>query len=149
MYDEDLIKKSYEVLERDRKLPARQRLQRLIDKGVIDEKGHVQLWDAFLAVVAIKRNSGGKRIEYFRCLKPAFGMPGAAQIDISRDSMAKYVGEENKRVITAYLDEKQNRWKEGDEVHVTSRGYLRTDPNDIEEDNLCNVPEFRTVNSGL
>ena len=60
-------------------------------------------------------------------------MPGTAEIDVSRESLANYV-RENKRVITAYLDERQNRWKEGQGVHLTSKGYLRTDANEIEED---------------
>jgi predicted secreted protein len=76
-------------------------------------------------------------------------MPGATQIDVHRDSLVRYIGEENKRVVTAYLDEKQNRWKEDAEVHLTSRGYLRKDANDIDEDNLGTLPEFDLVQSRL
>jgi hypothetical protein len=93
-------------------------------------------------VTAVKRDSSKKQIQHFRCLKPVLGMPGAAEIYVRRESLAKYIGEENKRVVTAYLDEKQNRWKEGEEVHLTSRGYLRTDANDIEEDDLGDLPEI-------
>jgi hypothetical protein len=149
MHEQELIRKSYEALERDRQLPAKQQLQRLIDSGVIDERGRVLLWDFFLGVIAVKWDSSRKRILHFRCLKPLPGMPGATQIDVHRDSLVRYIGEENKRVVTAYLDEKQNRWKEDAEVHLTSRGYLRKDANDIDEDNLGTLPEFDLVQSRL
>ncbi len=148
MTEQDLLKKSYEALERARQRPAKEQLQRLIDQGVIDERGKVQLWDAFLAVIAVKRGTNGTSLEYFRCLKPAFGMPGMAEVDVSRESLASCV-REKKRVITAYLDERQKRWKEGEEVHLTSKGYLRTDANEIEKDYLGALPQFATVQSGL
>ncbi len=148
MNKQDLVNKSHEMLEKARQRPAKEQLQRLIDKGIIDEYGQVQLWDAFLAVIAVKPDCNSKLIEHFRCLKPAFGMPGAAEIDVSRESLAQYVREE-KRVITAHLDEKQNRWKEGEEIHLTSSGYLRANADDDEEDNLGNLPTFSTVRSGL
>ena len=148
MNKQELVNKSYEVLERAKQQPAKEQLQRLIDKGVIDEHGQVQLWAAFLAVIAVKPGSNGKLLESFRCLKPALGMPGAAEIDVSRELLAKYV-QENNRVITAFLDDKQNRWKEGAEIHLTCKGYLRTDANDNEEDNLGDLPQFTTVRSGL
>jgi hypothetical protein len=148
MTEQDLLRKSYEALERARRRPSKEQLQQLIDQGVIDEQGKVQLWDAFLAVTAVKPGSDGKSLEYFRCLKPAFGMPGMAEIDVSRESLASYVREQ-KRVITAYLDKRQERWKEGEEVHLTSKGYLRTDANEIEEDNLGALPPFATLRSRL
>ncbi len=148
MTEQDLLKKSYEALAKARRRPPKEQLQQLIDQGVIDERGNVQSWDAFLAVIAVKSGSNGTLLDYFRCLKPAFGMPGTAEIDVSRESLANYV-RENKRVITAYLDERQNRWKEGQGVHLTSKGYLRTDANEIEEDFLGTLPQFATVRSGL
>ncbi|MCY2991071.1 MAG: DUF3892 domain-containing protein [Planctomycetota bacterium] len=148
MTEQDLLNKSYEALARARRRPAKEQLQQLIDQGVIDEQGKVQSWDAFLTVIAVKRGSNGRTLVYFRCLKPALGMPGTAEIDVSRESLASYV-REKKRVITAYLDEKQNRWKEGQHVHLTSKGYLRTDANEIEEDNLGTLPQFAAVRSGL
>ncbi|MGO8746835.1 MAG: hypothetical protein ACLQNE_12675 [Thermoguttaceae bacterium] len=75
-------------------------------------------------------------------------MPGTAEIDVSRESLASYV-REKKRVITASLDERQKRWKDGSEVHLTAKGYLRADANEIEEDNLGALPQFTTVRSGL
>ncbi|MGO8746848.1 MAG: hypothetical protein ACLQNE_12740 [Thermoguttaceae bacterium] len=148
MTEKDLLTKSYEALARARQRPAKEQLQQLIDQGVIDEQGKVQLWDAFLAVIAVKPGSNGATFAYFRCLKPALGMPGMAEIDVSRESLASYV-REKKHVITAYLDERQKRWKEGQEVHLTSRGYLRTDANEVEEDDLGAMPQFATVQSGL
>jgi hypothetical protein len=148
MTEKDLLDKSYEALARARRRPAKEQLQQLIDQGVIDEQGKVQLWDAFLAVIAVKPGSNGTTLVCFRCLKPALGMPGMAEIDVSRESLANYV-QEKKRVITACLDERQKRWKEGQEVHLTSKGYLRTDPNEIEEDNLGALPQFTTVRTGL
>ena len=152
MNKQELGKKSYEALERDRQVPAEQRFQRLIDEGIIDEQGKVrdkvQFWHVYLAVIAVKPGSNGKQIEHFRCLKPAFGLPGGATIDVSRKSLAQYVAE-NKRVITAYKNESQDRWKEGQEIHLTSEGYLRTDANEDERDNLGDLPEFATVQSGL
>jgi hypothetical protein len=149
MDDRELIRKSQEILNRERELPAADRWQRLIDQGVIDENGQVPLWDAFLAVVAVQRGTDGNHILHFRCLKPVFGMPGFAQIDLSRDSLLRYLTQENKRVITAYRDEKFNRWKEGAEVRVTPQGHLRTDRNQDEEDSLGELPSFSTVNSQL
>lgn len=161
MNKQDLIKRSYEALENAAKRPANERLQSLIDKGVINEHGEVQLWDAsidehgevqiwnaFLAVVAVKRGSNGDTIRYFRCLKPVMGMPGTAEIDVSRDSLIQYL-QEGKRVITAHLDENQKRWKEGEAIHLTSNGYLRIDANQDESDSLGELPEFLTVRSRL
>ncbi len=147
--DNTLVKKSQEILQRNNELPTKLLLERLIASGVIDEQGKVPLWSAFLAVIAVKRSNDGQRIEHFRCLQPMLGMPGAAQIDIRRDSMQQYVGKENKRVITAYRDETHNLWREGAEVRQTPRGYLRTDADDTEEDNLGNLPTFSTVVSRL
>jgi hypothetical protein len=148
MTEEDLLKKSYEALERAQRRPSREQWQQLIDQGVIDERGKVLLWDAFLAVIAVKPGSNGTSLEYFRCLKPALGMPGMAEIDVSRESLARYVREE-KRVITAHLDDRQKRWKEGKDVHLTSRGHLRTDADEIEEDNLGALPQFTALHRGL
>ena len=147
--DKTLVKKSQEILARNKELPTKQRLERLIASGVIDEQGKVPLWSAFLAVIAVKRSNDGKRIEYFRCLQPMLGMPGAAEVDIRRDSMLQYVGKETKRVITAYRDERRNLWREGAEVRQTSKGYLRTDANDLKEDNFGDLPTFSMLNSRL
>lgn len=148
MTENDLVNKSYEALARARQRPAKEHLQHLIRQGVIDEQGKVTLWNAFLAVVAVKPGSNGEILSYFRCLKPILGMPGTAEMDISRESLVKYVQEKN-RVITAFLDEGQNRWKEGDDVRLTAKGYLRTDGNEIEEDNLGSLPQFTSARTGF
>jgi hypothetical protein len=149
MRDEELIAQAKEALKKHAELPASERIQRLIDKGVIDEHGRVLMWDAFLAVIAVKRNGGKPRIENFRCLKPVFGMPGLAEIDVCRENMVDYVGKEKQRVITAKLNEEQRRWKEGQQIHLTPHGYLRVDDQDVEEDNLGELEEFYTVRNGL
>lgn len=149
MNDPELIRKSRSILSKGNALPAKERFQRLVEKGVVDEKGEVKLWDANLAVVGVKRKSGGKQIDYFRCLMPVFGMPGTAQVDMRRESLIKEIKDSNKRVITAYLDKHRNRWQEGEDIHVTSHGYVRTDANEIDEDNLGELPEFHSVNSRL
>ena len=147
----ELLARSRDILKKDRQRPANERMQELVNKGTVDEKGHVKLWwDAFLAVVAVKRN--GSRIDYFRCLQPALGMPGMAEIDVRRDSLVHYIADENKRVITAYLDKARNRWIEGADVRLFEIGgnrFLRTAPDDVAEDNLGDLPELRTVRSGL
>lgn len=151
MTEQELIDKAYEALKRSSQRPAKEQIQDLIDIGLIDEQGKVRddvrFWHAYLAVVAVKPGSNGKQIEYFRCLKPAFGLPGTATIDVRRESLANYV-RDGKRIITAFEHEKLG-WKEGEEVHLTSQGYLRTDANETDEDNLGDLPEFRTVESGL
>lgn len=38
--------------------------------------------------------------------------------------------------------EDKDAWKEGEDVRVFKKKYLRTDANDIEEDNLGELPEF-------
>jgi hypothetical protein len=155
MNEQDLLRKSQEILNNARQLPAKERLRRLVEKGVVDSQGNVMLgepscWNAALAVVAVKHN--GRQIEHFRCLKPAFGIAGAAQIDVRRESLVHYIETEKKRVITAFVDQHQNRWKEGPEVHllqVDSQKYLRTDPDQVPEDNLGELPEIACVKSGL
>jgi hypothetical protein len=147
MNEQELLKRSHEALARDRQRPASELWQELIDQGLIDEQGKVLSWDAFLGVFAVKPGNNGTKLEFFRCLTSVPGMPGLGEIDVSRDSLANYV-REKKRVVTAYLDGKQNRWMEGSEIRLTSKGYLRTDDNEIEEDNLGNLPQFAMVRGG-
>ena len=48
--------------------------------------------------------------------------------------------EEGKRVVTVLR--RNDEWVEGSEVHLTSRGYARKAEDDIEEDNLGELPEI-------
>src|SRR5271166_5771611 len=70
-------------------------LERLQEQGIINDRGEVtgqlRRWNAFLAITAVKRVAGTREIAVFRCLKPVFGMPGGATIDVSRDSMVAYL----------------------------------------------------------
>jgi len=142
MDEQELLELSREALRKGRQIPAAEQLQRLIDKGVIDERGRVLLWDFDLAVVAVKPNGCGV-IEEFRCVKPDRNNPGASTINVNRESLKRAI-EEGRRVVTAVLNPKQNRWKEGPEVHVTPQGYLRTDATEECEDDLGTLPEVRT-----
>ena len=146
MNKDELVRKSYEALERSAKRPPKERLQSLIDKGVIDEQGNVLLWNAFLYVIAVKPGDNGSAPS-FHCVKPLVDNPGATEVDVSRDELIQYV-REGKRVVTGYLDEKQNRWKEGEVIHLTPNGYLRTDVNEAEEDYFGGLPDFQTAGSG-
>src|SRR5208337_2375810 len=72
-------------------------LERLQEQGIINDRGEVtgqlRRWNAFLAITAVKRVAGTREIAVFRCLKPVFGIPGGATIDVSRDSMVAYLKE--------------------------------------------------------
>jgi hypothetical protein len=63
-------------------------VERAID---FHEPFQLRYWDALIVAtaklsgcVSVKPGSNGQRIEHFRCLKPAFGLPGDATIDVSR-----------------------------------------------------------------
>jgi hypothetical protein len=137
-------------LQEESSLPSGVRFDRLRELGIINEHGevtgHLHRWDAFLAITAVKR--ADREIAAFRCLKPVFGMPGGAEIDISRNSMVAYL-KEGKKVITALKDSRLDMWKEGCQVHVTPKGFIRVDLADDVGDNVGNLPEFTQSNSRL
>jgi len=124
--------------------------ERLQAQGVIDAQGKVtgklHQWDAFLAITEIKR--GGKRISFFRCLKPVFGLPGGATIDVSRDSMVKYL-REGKKIITARRDDRLGMWREGCAVHLSDTGLVLCESVNDVEDNVGGLPEFQQSDSQL
>jgi hypothetical protein len=115
--------------------------------GLIDAEGEPQHWDAFLAIVATNATDD-RKATYFRCRKPALGLPGRTEIDISRDSMIAYL-KEGKRIITATVDETSKAIRVGEDVHLTSHETIRTDANDVPEDNLGCLPRMLIVNSTL
>lgn len=115
--------------------------------GLIDADGDVQNWNALLAIVATN-GSNSRKATHFRCRKPTLGLPGRAEIDIGRHSMIAYL-KEGKRIITAIVDEETKALREGAEVHLTSHETIRTDRNDIAEDNLGSLPTMSSVNSCL
>jgi hypothetical protein len=96
----------------------------------------------------VKHANGAQKIAAFRCLKPVFGMPGSATIDICRDSMLAYL-KEGKKIITAHWDHRLGIWKEGSEVHLSATGFVRNDSSDELEDNVGSLPEFKQSTSRL
>jgi hypothetical protein len=126
--------------------------ERLQVQGMIDERGEVtgklHQWDAFLAVTEVKRAAGRKQIDVFRCLKPVFGLPGSATIDIARDSMVTYL-KEGKKIITARRDDRLGVWREGCAVHLSDNGWLRCESVNDVEDNVGSLPEFQQTDSRL
>jgi hypothetical protein len=125
---------------------------RLRALGMINDNGevtgHLHRWTAFLAIVEVKRVAGSQRIEVFRCLKPVFGMPGGATIDISRDSMVAYL-KEGKKIITAHRDDRLDMWMEGCDVRLSTNGFILCESADDVEDNVGSLPEFQQSNSRL
>jgi len=125
---------------------------RLRAHGMINDRGEVtgQLhrWNAFLAITEVKRVAGRPQIEVFRCLKPAFGMPGGALMDISRNSMVDYL-KEGKKVITAIRDDRLGLWKEGCDVRLSANGSILCDSAGDGEDNVGDLPEFQQSTSRL
>jgi len=127
-------------------------LERLQEQGIINDRGEVtgqlRRWNAFLAITAVKRVAGAREIAFFRCLKPVFGMPGGATIDVSRDSMVAYL-KEGKKVITALRDNRLEMWKEGCDVHLSAKGFVQSDSADDVEDDVGSLPEFQQSNTQL
>ena len=125
---------------------------RLRAQGMINDRGEVtgklHRWNAFLAITEVKRVAGRQQFEAFRCLKPVFGMPGGALIDISRDSMVDYL-KEGKKVITALRDDRLGLWKEGCDVHLSANGFVLSDSAGDGEDNVGGLPEFQQSISRL
>jgi hypothetical protein len=99
----------------------------------------LQLVTADRAICEVSRGPNSARIEYFRAFLPVAGIVGGQTSDISRPKLIEDI-EGGKKVITVYRHAGQ--WRLGAAVHVTSKGYLRTDRNDVEEDNLGDLPEF-------
>ncbi len=139
-------------LQEESSLPSDVRLDRLRELGIINERGemtgHLRRWDAHLAITEIKHAADAGKIAVFRCLKPVFGMPGGATIDISRESLTAYL-QEGKKVITAHWDDRLSLWKEGCLVRLSAKGFVRTDSADATEDNVGSLPEFEQSTSQL
>lgn len=141
-----------ERLNEESAQPNGLQFERLRESGIIDEHGEVtgqlRQWNAFIAITEIKRVGGSKQIAFFRCLKPVFGMPGGATLDISRDSMVDYL-KEGKKIITAKRDDNLGIWKQGCDVRLTTNGFIRCDSVDVAEDDVGPLPEFQQTKSGL
>lgn len=115
--------------------------------GLIDANGELQQWDAFLAIVSTNATQSS-RATHFRCRKPTLGLPGRAEIDISRESMLRYL-DEGKRIITAVIDDETRALREGAQVHCINGEFLRTDRNSEKSDNLGDLPTFVGVRNRM
>lgn len=115
--------------------------------GLVDSKGGLQQWDAFLAIVATNATDS-LNATHFRCRKPALGLPGGAEIVISRESMVHYL-RAGKRIITAFRDEETGALREGEEVHLTSDNAIRTDASDFDSDNIGILPHFGQIQNRM
>ena len=139
-------------LQAESSQPSGVGFERLLEQGMINERGevtgHLHRWDAFLAITHVKHANGAEKIALFRCVKPVFGVPGTATIDVSRDSMLEYLTQ-GKKVITARWDDRLVMWREGCEVRLSPKGSIRTDLADDSGDNVGSLPEFKQSNSGL
>lgn len=139
-------------LEEESSLPTDVRWDRLRESGIIDERGevtgHLHRWDAYLAITAVKHAGDPMKISQFRCFLPFAGMPGGAEIDIRRDSMLEYL-KQGKKVITAHFDDRLSMWKEGSEVRLSPKDFIRSDSADEMEDNVGSLPEFSQSTSRL
>jgi hypothetical protein len=126
--------------------------ERLQLHGMINDRGEVtgklHNWDAFLAITEVKRVAGKQEIDVFRCLKPVFGLPGSATIDISRESMVTYL-EAGKKIITARRDDRLGVWREGCPVHLSDKGWVLCESVDDVKDNVGGLPEFQQTDSQL
>ncbi len=120
--------------------------ERLRVQGVINENGEptgkLHRWDAFLAIIEMKRTGNSKQIDAFRCLRPVFGLPGSDTIDVCRDLMASYL-KAGKKIVTAYWDNKLGVWREGFAVRLSDSGWIQCESVDDIQDNVGSLPEFQ------
>ena len=139
-------------LKQDRDQENGVAFERLQALGMINDRGEVtgklRRWNAFLAITEVKRAPGQPLIQQFRCLKPVFGMPGGALIDVSRASMVDYL-KAGKKVITAHRDDRLNIWIEDCEVHFSENGFVRCDLSAEKADDVGSLPEYRQSTSRL
>lgn len=105
--------------------------------------------DADWVISGVGPKDATGRIPFYRT-HPVYSFTDilSSPIDISRESMLKKITDEKKHVMTVFRNEK-GQWEQGEDVRVTSKKYLRTDPNDTEEDNLGDLPVVPRKNSNL
>lgn len=139
-------------LQAEAAAPSEVPFDRLRAQGMINDCGEVtgQLhrWNAFLAITEVKRLDAGNQIAAFRCLKPVFGMPGDALIDVSRESMVDYL-RAGRKIITAHRDERLGIWKEGCDVRHSAHGFVVCETGADGADNVGNLPEFKAATAPL
>lgn len=104
--------------------------------------------DWAIAKVGPKDESG--KVVFYRTYK-VWDMPGLSYLgnimDISRDNMVELIRDKEKKVITVY--ERDGELVPGKAVRLTKSGYLRTDRNEIDEDNLESLPTVEKRESFL
>lgn len=137
-------------LKKEEELPSSRSLERLSKLGMIDAKGEVtgrlHRWTAFLAITATTP-SRNNRFDYFRCIKPVFGMPGPETTDISRGSMLVLLRQQKKIIVATYLAE-IDLWEEGPAVILTSDDKITIDCDVKGQDYVGNLPTFQYVENG-
>jgi len=121
------------VFEIKTKLSPDVQFERLQVQGIITENGEVtgkiHRWDSFLAITQTIPNSNS-----FRCVKIIFGSPRVF-VDVPRTKLIEHILNE-KKIITAYWDDRLKLWKEGSIVRLTTDDFIRIDSHDIKEDFL-------------
>lgn len=92
------------------------------------------------AISHVQKNGDGD-IQHVRAHQVFAGMLGDAPLAISRQNIIKMIQDEGKSVVT--VRRQNGQWVQGEDVHVTSKKYIRTDANETEADNLGDLPEFK------
>lgn len=103
--------------------------------------------DANVLISAVKYDRDRKHIEYLRVHLPVSGLPGQDVRDVRRESVVDMIRRERKTVLTVFDDD--GTWVDGAEVIVTAGGFLRTVADDVQADNLGELPEIDAVRTHL
>jgi len=93
-------------------------------------------------IVGVQFRKEKKHIENLKVMEDLGDKLGNAQIQ-TRQEVVTFI-ERNKKFVTAYKKD-SNNWKKGDEIQIVvinNIKFLRTDGDNIAEDNLSELPEF-------
>jgi hypothetical protein len=96
-----------------------------------------------VAIAGVKHGADGSRISYFRIHLPVDGSYGAAVTDARRESIIDMLEKEHKRVVT--IRKQDGRYAVNAEVRLTPNRFLRIDQEDVDSDDLGNLPEIGQV----
>ncbi len=73
-------------------------------------------------------------------VKYSYSLGTSPSWDKNKSSVVNDIDSRGKEVMTAYKSGGQ--WKKGDSVHTVESEWIRTDGNEIESDNLGDLPEY-------
>jgi hypothetical protein len=93
-----------------------------------------------VAIAAVKHGRDGARIDYFRVHLPFDGHFGSPVTDAQRESVIEMILTEHKSVVT--IREENGTFAVAAAVRLTPNGYLRIDEQDVEADDLGDLPEI-------